>query len=255
MPEAVFPAAVVFRAKGTLSICAAVKKRFLPGRSRDSLATIERGLRYRFANPALLETALTHASYANEFSRESNERLEFLGDAFLGCVVSRILYDRFPSRSEGDLSKARSGIVSGAAFSECARTLKLGAHLMLGKGEERSGGRERESILAGAFEALAGAVYLDAGYPRAFETFAALVADALERGDFSPDARTKLQEISSRRFGRLPSYRVVGEEGPPHERTFEVEVSVSAGVAGRGRGGSRKEAGRAAARDALGKLG
>ena len=224
-------------------------------RGRGSFAVIESRLRYRFADPALLETALTHASYANEFSCESNERLEFLGDAFLGCVVSRILYDRLPSRSEGGLSKIRSGIVSRAGFSACARALGLGGRVRLGKGEERSGGREKESILAGAFEALAGAVYLDAGYPKAFETFAAPIADALEKGDFFPDPRTELQELSSRRFGRPPSYGVAGEEGPPHERTFEVEVSVPSGATGRGRGGSKKEAARAAARDALGKLG
>ena len=216
---------------------------------------IERRLRYRFENPALLETALTHGSYANEFSCESNERLEFLGDAFLECVVSRILYDRFPSLSEGDLSKIRSGVVSGAAFSARALALGLDGRVRLGKGEERSGGRKKESVLAGAFEALAGAVYLDAGCPKAFETFAALLSDALGKGGLSPDARTELQELSSRRFGRLPSYRVAGEEGPPHERIFTVEVSVPAGVTGRGRGGSKKEAGRAAARDALGKLG
>ena len=221
----------------------------------SSLAMIERKLRYRFRNPALLETALAHGSYANEFSCESNERLEFLGDAVLGCAVSRILYDRFPSLSEGDLSKIRARIVSGAALCGHARKIGLDGRVRLGKGEEESGGREKDSILAGAFEALVGAVYLDAGYRKAFEMAAALAADAVEKGDFSPDAKTRLQEISRRRFGREPSYRVVGEEGPPHERVFAVEVTVSAGVTGRGSGGSRKEAERFAAGDALCRLG
>ena len=220
-----------------------------------SLAMIERKLRYRFKNPALLETALAHGSYANEFSCESNERLEFLGDAVLGCAVSRILYDRFPSLSEGDLSRIRARIVSGAALCGYARRIGLDGRVRLGKGEERSGGRGKDSILADAFEALVGAVYLDAGYPKAFEMAAALVADAVEKGDFSPDAKTELQEISRRRFGSEPSYRVVGEEGPAHERVFEVEVSVTPGVTGRGSGGSRKGAERFAARDALGRLG
>ena len=216
---------------------------------------IEQKLRYRFKNPALLETALAHGSYANEFSCESNERLEFLGDAVLGCAVSRILYDRFPSLSEGDLSRIRARVVSGAALCGYARKIGLDGRVRLGKGEEESGGREKDSILADAFEALLGAVYLDAGYPKVFEMVAALVADAVEKGDFSPDAKTELQEISRRRFGRDPSYRVVEEEGPPHERVFAVEVTVSAGVTGRGSGGSRKEAERSAAGDALGRLG
>ena len=221
----------------------------------STLAMIERKLRYGFKDPALLETALSHGSYANEFSCESNERLEFLGDAVLGCAVSRILYDRFPCLSEGDLSKIRARVVSGACLCWYAREIGLGGHIRLGKGEERSGGREKDSILAGAFEALLGAVYLDAGYPKVFEMAAELVACALEKGDFSPDAKTELQEISRKRFGREPSYRVVGEEGPAHERVFEVEVSVSPRVTGRGRGGSRKEAESSAAGDALGRLG
>ena len=216
---------------------------------------IERKLRYRFKNPALLETALAHGSYANEFSCGSNERLEFLGDAVLGCVVSRVLYDRFPSLSEGELSKIKARVVSGAGLCGYAREIGLDGHIRLGKGEERSGGREKDSIVAGAFEALLGAVYLDAGYPKVFEMVAVLVADTLEKGDFPPDARSELQEVSRSRFGREPSYRVVGEDGPAHEPVFAMEVTVSAGVTGRGSGGSKKEAGRSAARDALGRLG
>lgn len=216
---------------------------------------IERNIRYRFTDASLLETALTHGSYAHEFSVESNERLEFLGDALLGCAVSRLLYDRFPSVSEGGLSRIRSRIVSGQGFARCARTLGLGEHLRLGRGEEKSGGRERESVLAGAFEALMGAVYLDAGYERAFGVASEILSDALERGDISPDGKTLLQEVSRSRFGREPRYRVVGERGPRHRRTFAVEVEVSPGVAGEGAGGSRKKAEKRAAEDALRRLG
>ena len=216
----------------------------------------ERKLGYRFRDPALLETALAHGSYAHEFSRGSNERLEFLGDAFLGCVVSRLLYEKFPHLSEGDLSRIRARVVSGESFAKCARALELGRRVRLGKGEERSGGREKDSVLADAFEALMGAVYLDAGFEEAFAIASGLLAETLGEGDFSPDAKTRLQEISqSRRFGLVPSYRVVGEEGPEHEKRFAVEVTVSCDVEGKGRGGSKKEAERAAAQDALGKLG
>ena len=218
-------------------------------------AMIEQKLGYRFKNPLLLETALTHSSYANEFRRESNERLEFLGDAFLGSVVSRLLYEKFPSLSEGELSRAKSGVVSGSSFAECARGLGLGGHLRLGKGEERSGGREKDSVLADAFEALMGAVYLDAGHEKAFGMAGGLLEERLGKGHFPPDPKTRLQEVCREMFGREPRYATVGEEGPPHRKRFAVEVSVSPGVSGEGRGGSRKAAERAAAENALGKLG
>lgn len=216
---------------------------------------IEPKLGYRFRNTALLETALTHSSHANEFQRGSNERLEFLGDAFLGCVVSRLLYEKFPSLSEGELSRIKSRVVSGSSFAKCARDIGLDGRVKLGKGEERSGGREKDSVVAGAFEALMGAVYLDAGYDRAFEIAEKLLAEALGKGDFSPDPKSRLQEVCREMFGGEPRYATVGEEGPPHRKTFAVEVSVSPGVAGEGRGASRKAAERAAAEDALGKLG
>lgn len=214
-----------------------------------------RKLGYDFKDPCLLETALTHSSYANEFSCLSNERLEFLGDALLGCMVSVLLYEKYPSYTEGDLSKIRSRVVSGANFAKYAEMLGLGEQIRLGKGEENTGGRERESNNANAFEALIGALYLDAGYEKAFEVVSRLFQDAVEEDDFPHDSKTQLQEVSQSVFGKMPEYRVLSEEGPPHERTFTVEVRISSDLAGTGKGRSKRQSEQSAARDALRKLG
>jgi len=214
-----------------------------------------RKLGYEFKDPSLLETALTHSSYANEFSCPSNERLEFLGDALLGCMVSVLLYEKYPSYTEGDLSKIRSRVVSGVNFAKYAEMLGLGEQIRLGKGEESTGGRERESNNANAFEALIGALYLDAGYEKTFEVVSRLFQDAIEENDFPHDSKTQLQEVSQSVFGKTPEYRVLSEEGPPHERTFTVEVRISSDLAGTGKGRSKRQSEQSAARDALRKLG
>ncbi len=214
-----------------------------------------RKLGYEFKDPSLLETALTHSSYANEFSCPSNERLEFLGDALLGCMVSVLLYEKYPSYTEGDLSKIRSRVVSGANFAKYAEMLGLGERIRLGKGEESTGGRERESNNANAFEALIGALYLDAGYEKTFEVVSRLFQDAVEEDDFPHDSKTQLQEISQSVFGKTPEYRVLSEEGRPHERTFTVEVRISSDLTGTGKGRSKRQSEQSAARDALRKLG
>ena len=215
-----------------------------------------RKLGYEFKNQSLLETALTHSSYANEFSCPSNERLEFLGDALLGCIVSVLLYEKYPSFTEGDLSKVKSRLVSGANFAKFAAALGLGERMRLGKGEERTGGRKRESNNANAFEALIGALYLDAGYEKTFEIVSGLFRDTIEQSDFPRDSKTELQEISRKIFAQKPEYRVLSEEGPPHERTFTSEVSIpSCDIVGTGIGRSRRQSEQTAARDALLKLG
>jgi len=214
-----------------------------------------RKLGYEFKDPSLLETALTHSSYANEFSCPSNERLEFLGDALLGCMVSVLLYEKYPSYTEGDLSKIRSRVVSGANFAKYAEMLGLGEQIRLGKGEESTGGRERESNNADAFEALIGALYLDAGYEKTFEVVSRLFQNAVEEDDFPHDSKTQLQEVSQSVFGKTPEYRVLSEEGLPHERTFTVEVRISSDLAGTGKGRSKRQSEQSAARDALRKLG
>ena len=216
---------------------------------------IEQKLAYKFRDSSLLETALTHSSYANEFSCPSNERLEFLGDALLGCMVSVLLYEKHPSYAEGDLSKTRSRLVSGANFAQYAEALGLGKLMRLGKGEESTGGRRRESNNANAFEALVGALYLDAGYEKTFEIVSRLFRDAIEENNFPRDSKTELQEVSQSIFGQTPEYRVLSEEGPPHERTFTAEVRIPSDLTGRGKGRSRRQSEQSAARDALRKLG
>lgn len=214
-----------------------------------------RKLGYNFKDLSLLETALTHSSYANEFSCQSNERLEFLGDALLGCVVSVLLYEKYPSYTEGDLSKIRSRVVSGANFAKYAEMLGLGEQIRLGKGEESTGGRQRESNNADAFEALIGALYLDAGYEKTFEVVSRLFRDAIEEDDFPRDSKTQLQEVSQSVFGKTPEYRVLSEEGPQHKRTFTVEVRIPSDLTGTGKGRSKRQSEQSAARDALRKLG
>ena len=215
----------------------------------------QRKLGYEFKDLFLLETALTHSSYANEFSCPSNERLEFLGDALLGCMISALLYEKYPSYTEGDLSKIKSRVVSGANFAKYAEMLGLREQIRLGKGEESTGGRERESNNANAFEALIGALYLDAGYEKTFEVVSRLFRDAIEEDDFPRDSKTQLQEVSQSVFGKTPEYRILSEEGLPHERTFTVEVRIPSDLTGTGKGRSKRQSEQSAARDALRKLG
>lgn len=232
------------------------KKEAASGHSEGRrFSSVEKNLRHRFGNPVFLETALTHDSYANEFSCESNERLEFLGDALLGWVVSLLLCEEHPGLCEGDLSKIKSRMVSGRSFAGHAETLELGRHLRLGKGERQSGGREKESNNAAAFEAVMAALYLDAGFEKVLNAARELFARAIRESDVSPDCKTKLQEVSQRRFGAQPEYRILDESGPDHEKTFTAEASVSSGVTGRGNGKTKKEAERSAAAAALEKLG
>ncbi len=215
---------------------------------------IEEKLSYNFKNKALLQTALTHSSYANELGVESNERLEFLGDAVLGCVVARVLYEKFPHATEGELSRLRGAMVSRANFARLARMLGLDQQILLGKGEEASGGRERESILAGVFEAVMGAVYIDGGYKKIYNVVSRLTREWLANGGTVSDYKTTLQEMAQKRFGKIPKYRIIEEDGPPHDRVFHVEVRLGAKVYGKGSGKSKKEAEQSAAEKALNRI-
>jgi len=216
---------------------------------------IEKKLGYAFKNPELLKTALTHSSFANEFSTESNERLEFLGDAVLGLIVARILYDNYPKASEGTLSKKRSAIVSRVNFAHFTRELGIHKEIILGKGEEITGGRERESNLAGAFEAVIGAIYLDGGYRKAYNVISRLLSNSIDEEEVFSDYKTKLQELAQKRFKKIPKYKVVFEEGPPHKKSFHVEVKVLKKVFGSGTGHNKKEAEQSAAKEGLLNLG
>ncbi|MCC6713366.1 MAG: ribonuclease III [Candidatus Dadabacteria bacterium] len=213
---------------------------------------IEKKLGYKFRDEAILKTALTHSSFANETSVESNERLEFLGDAVLGFIVARVLYDLFPEAAEGKLSKMRSSIVSRMNFAHFAKELKIDKQILLGKGEEITGGRERQSNLAGAFEAVIGAAYIDGGYRKVYAIVSRLLKDCLNgKEEIFKDYKTKLQEIAQRQFKKVPKYKVVLEEGPPHDKCFHVEVKLGRRAIGKGVGSNKKQAEQAAAKEAL----
>jgi ribonuclease-3 len=210
-----------------------------------------------FREPALLRQALYHRSYLNEAPEEeieSNERLEFLGDAVLGLVISEKLYRDYPALSEGQLSQIRALLVRWDTLAGAAERIGLGGYLILGRGEELSGGRSRPSNLAGALEALIGAAFLDAGLPRARRLVLHLLRPNLEeiaaRG-ITADSKSELQHVSQTRWREIPQYRLVSSEGPDHAKLFTVEVLVGTRVMGRGRGRNKKQAELDAARQAL----
>lgn len=217
-------------------------------------------LGHSFADLSLAVVALTHKSYANEHRddpRVDNERLEFLGDAVVDLAVSHRLMERFPNANEGELSKMRALIVHEEGLAEVARTLALGELLLLGRGEELTGGRTKSSVLADALEAVIGAVYLGSGMPAALAVADRLFGPALVRlidGGGGEDSKTLFQEAAQERFKLVPRYRVVAESGPDHDKLFDVEVAVGSEIYARASGRSKKEAEQAAAREALAKL-
>lgn len=210
-----------------------------------------------FSDPGLARLSLVHRSYAFEQGlTDTNERLEFLGDAVLGVVVTDISYRSFPDLSEGDLAKLRAATVNMHALAEVARELGLGELVQLGRGEEMSGGREKASILADALEAVLGAVYLDQGMDASFELIRRLFEpriDAYVRGEGGRDYKTGLQEAASAELGSLPEYRIT-ESGPDHLKEFIATVFLAGEAWGEGRGRSKKEAEQDAAREASEKL-
>jgi ribonuclease III len=219
-----------------------------------------RKLGYRFRDPGLLEQAFRHASYVNERPSEllsDNERLEFLGDAVLDLAVSHLLMKAFPEADEGALSKFRATLVDEYGLHRVARELDLGDYLVLGRGESQSAGREKPSILAGAVEALMGAIFLDAGFDRALEVVRRLFQPLLARVgavNMARDFKSLLQEHTQRVQGHLPNYRLTEETGPAHDKTFTVAVMLSGKIMAEGRGKSKKEAEQSAAKGALAKL-
>jgi ribonuclease-3 len=221
----------------------------------EQFEQLQSELGYRFKNPAVLLRSLTHVSYDRRKTEGHNEVLEFLGDAVLDLAMSDLLIQRNPDKSEGSLSKMRAALVNSAVLAEKAAQLKIGPLLRLGKGEERSGGRNKESILAGAFEALLGAIYEDGGYPAARSVVERYFsADVTGKGLGQQDYKTRLQEISQMLFRAPPSYRIVSETGPDHEKFFVTEISVGGEVLGKGEGKSKKQSEQEAARKALQEL-
>ena len=222
----------------------------------DGHATIQRRLAYTFRRPELLELSLTHPSACADASgsAQSNQRLEFLGDAVLQLVLTSELYRKFPGRDEGDLSKTRAWLVNGATLAAHGRALQLGALLRLGRGEEKSGGRDRDSSLADAFEALLGAVYLDGGYTKARAVILGLFGDALhgdDAGQFVGNPKGELQELLQARSDAGPEYRLLETSGPDHARRFACVVRHRGQELARGEGASKKAAEVAAADAAL----
>lgn len=214
---------------------------------RRPATPLEERLGHRFGDPALLELAVTHRSHAYERGSgdpsEHYERLEFLGDAVLAAAAAEWLYRRYPDLPEGDLSQLKGWLVSRPVLARHARRLGLGELLRLGVGEERSGGRDKDSLLADAFEAVLGAIFLDGGFAAARRAVERLLVEAAaERPDdpLRADAKTRLQELAQARGWSLPRYRLVAEEGPEHEKTFTVECSLEGGAAATASGPSKK---------------
>jgi len=218
---------------------------------------LERTLGVRFKSRAIREAALTHRSYAFERNTgETNERLEFLGDAVLGLVVTDLAYRRFPDMPEGELAKLRAATVNMITLADIARELELGEAILLGKGEEQSGGRDKTSILADAMEAVLGAVYVDRGLDSARELIERIFWPRMEayvRGEGDRDHKTALQELAAQDIGQVPQYRVE-EKGPDHAKEFTATVLIGGERYGSGRGRSKKEAEQRAARRAYERL-
>jgi ribonuclease-3 len=215
--------------------------------ARDAL---EAALGRRFMRPEHLSLALTHDSLGEG---PNNEKLEFLGDAVLALAIADLLMARFPDSREGDLSKMRAALVNAEVLAGKARQLELGRWLQLGRGEERSGGRDKPKILAAAYEAIVGAIYLDGGYEAARTVIEAhFAADVSQHAPLPlKDYKTQLQELTQRLFHETPAYTLVEESGPHHEKRFVSEITIQGRNCGRGVGRSKKTAEQAAALEAL----
>lgn len=217
--------------------------------------SLEKRLNYKFKNIDLLKNALVHSSYANEVrgSVHSNERLEFLGDSVLSVIVSEHLYNKFPTMPEGELTRMRASLVCEKSLCEFSRELGIGKCLKLGKGEDKNGGRERDSILADAFEAVLAAVYLDGGMDAAKAHIMNTVLRDIKHceDDTFKDYKTTLQEVIQRNPEESVSYILVNESGPDHNKSFTVEVHLNSNVIGKGTGKSKKQAEQMAAKQAL----
>ena len=219
---------------------------------------LEKAIGYQFGNISLLQNALPHSSYANERyhnSLMSNERLEFLGDSILGMVVAEHLYRNFPDRPEGELTRMRADMVCERALAEVANRLSLGQHLKLGHGEERFGGRSRDSILADAVESVIAATYVDGGMDAAVSFIRKFIlCDVPAQRLRNADYKTALQELVQQKKNQVLTYALVGESGPDHDKKFDVEVMLNGNVVGSGSGSSKKRAEQDAARAAIEKL-
>ena len=228
---------------------------------RSDISALEERIGYSFKNKNILKEALTHSSYANELKARKqeavcNERLEFLGDSVLSVVVSEYLFEKFSSNPEGELTQRRALLVQSASLAAYSRSIGLGDHLYLGHGEEKNRGRERQSTLENAFEALVAAIYLDAGENGLDEVrrFVLPIVDKYleENYDYKHiDAKTELQQLIQQAEGDFLEYVVIAERGPDHKKEFEVVARLNSNIIGRGKGNSKREAEQNAAKEAL----
>jgi ribonuclease III len=224
------------------------------------LIPLEQNLGYKFKDIFLLVQAMTHKSYANErfpntpTEIRDNERFEFLGDSVLSLVITDIIMEQFPNSQEGVLSRLRASVVNETRLAEIAQLLKLQDYILLGKGEEQTGGRNKNSILANTFEAIVCAIYQDGGLEEAFNFISKQFGEILNKAkkeDINQDFKTKLQEYMQKKHKKAPSYHLINEFGPDHDKTFQVEILFNKNRLGLGVGKSKKEAEQEAARRAL----
>lgn len=221
---------------------------------KPNINELQQKLGYKFKNESILLRALSHSSYVNEnhdICKESNERLEFLGDSVLGFITAENFFKNYTDFPEGDLTKLRAAMVCEKSLASFARQIQLGKYLLLGKGEIVTGGRERPSIQADAFEAVIAAIYLDGGMDEARRFVLKYIDEAIRKHRSVRDYKTMLQEVVQRNPGEIVEYVLVGESGPDHDKRFEVEVHLNSNVIGRGIGRSKKGAEQEAAREAL----
>lgn len=226
----------------------------------NNITVLEERINYIFSDKTTVLTALTHSSYANEKKAKRlkyNERIEFLGDSVLSLIISEHLYRKYPDLPEGELTVTRSKIVCETSLSKCAADIGLGELLLLGKGEELSGGRSKSSILSDAYEALIGAIYIDGGFDTAKNFILKNMDDVIKnsmQGKLFYDYKTQLQEKIQQKGEQLIVYEVIDEKGPDHNKTFITQVKINNVIFGQGSGRSKKESEQNAAKDALDKL-
>ena len=211
----------------------------------QKLAKLEEAIGYRFRNISLIKQAMIHSSFTNEHHMNKlscNERLEFLGDSVLEVVSSDFLYRMYPNKPEGELTKMRASMVCEPTLAMCARDIQLGNYLLLGKGEDATGGRKRDSVISDAMEALIGAIYLDGGFANAKEFIEKFVLNDVENKQLFYDSKTILQEIVQREYGTVLSYRMLAEEGPEHDKHYTMQAMIGEQPAGVGTGRTKKAA-------------
>ena len=228
----------------------------MPEEHISKLGILQKTLKYEFNNLNLLNKALTHKSYTNEISLplKNNERFEFLGDSVLDLIVSNYMIFEYADLAEGSLSKIRAAVVNESCLAKLAKDINLGNYLFLGKGENLSKGREKPSILSNAYEALVGAIFCDSDFQGVSKVFLpSLVKEIYKHKDAGSfeDFKSDLQEYTQNRFGCIPSYKVIGEKGPNHDKQYTIKVIVRNKELGEGTGRSKKEAEQIAAKEAL----